>query len=189
MKLVILDRDGVINKDSVDFVKSTAEWVPLEGSIAAIARLSKAGFTVVVATNQSGLGRGYFSEAELQAMHEKMCRLVREAGGKIAAIYHCPHRPEDRCTCRKPAPGMLDAIACDFSLTSLAGYPMIGDSLRDLEAAQARDCNPILVRTGKGLATEVELKRHGDPLLAQVQVFDDLAAASTYLIEATHRRP
>lgn len=183
MKLVILDRDGVINQDSDDYIKSEEEWIPLPGSIEAIARLCRAGFKVAVATNQSGLGRGYFSIAELDAMHAKLRRLVAEAGGRIDSIHFCPHKPEDGCSCRKPKPELLDAISSELGV-GLEGTPLVGDSLRDLEAGLARGCTPILVRTGKGRATETKLAVLAPPL-KYAKVFDDLAAAADFLID-TH---
>lgn len=183
MKLIILDRDGVINEDSPDYVKSVAQWRPLPGSIQAIARLSRAGYQVVIATNQSGLGRGYFSRAELEAMHHKLTALVEEAGGQLAGIFHCPHTPEDGCDCRKPAPGLLDAIARHFRLDDLTGRPLVGDSLRDLEAGATRGCDLYLVRTGKGLASEGKIRAHEDPAVAGAAVFDNLAAVADALLD------
>ena len=183
MALVILDRDGVINEDSDAFVKSVDEWIPLPGSIEAIARLSRGGFAVAVATNQSGLGRGLFRQADLDAMHQRLHALVAAAGGHLAGIYHCPHKPDDGCDCRKPLPGLLDQLARDLNLP-LAGAVMVGDRLRDLEAGLARGCRPMLVRTGKGAATEAKLRATGDPLLQSLAVFDDLAACADHLLAA-----
>lgn len=152
MKLVILDRDGVINEDSDAYIKSVDEWVPLEGSLQAISRLNQAGFTIAVATNQSGLARGYFTEAELQSMHEKMAALLDAVGGHVDKVVYCPHGPDDTCDCRKPKPRLLYQIA-DHYQTSLSGVWMIGDSLRDLEAAVAAGAQPVLVKTGKGMRT------------------------------------
>ncbi len=182
MKLVILDRDGVINEDSPDYIKSAAEWHPLPGSIEAIARLSRAGYQVVVATNQSGLGRGYFPESELDAMHRKLKRLVREAGGSIAGIFHCPHTPDEGCSCRKPEPGLLDSIARRWKLDDLNGQILVGDSLRDLEAGATRHCELFLVRTGKGTASATKLADHGNPAVAAARVFPDLSALTDYLL-------
>lgn len=179
MKLVILDRDGVINEDSDAFIKSAEEFIPLPGSFAAIARLSQAGFTVVVATNQSGLGRGLFAPEALEAMHELLLRGVSQAGGRLGKIYHCPHRPDEGCTCRKPAAGMLDAIARDYDV-DLTGVPIVGDSLRDLQAGAAHGCIPILVRTGKGGRTEAEL---ASTAFKDALVVDDLAAATDWILE------
>ncbi len=177
--LVILDRDGVINRDSDAFVKSPAEWLPLPGSIDAIAALSGAGFTVTVASNQSGLARGLFDRAALRAMHGKLRRLVDAAGGRIDRIVVCPHGPEDGCSCRKPLPGLLLRLARHYG-TRLDGVPVIGDSTRDLEAALAAGAKPILVRTGNGGRTEASLPDR----LAGVAVYDDLAAAADALVRA-----
>ncbi len=184
MKLIILDRDGVINQDSDDYVKSAAEWLPLPGSIEAIAKLSKAGYTVVVATNQSGLSRGLFGIDELEAMHAKMCQLVEAAGGHIDGIFYCPHLPEDSCQCRKPASGLFEAIAQEFQ-TNLQGVPVIGDSLRDLVAGLALECKPILVRTGKGRASEHLLSDQANSHLENTAVFDDLAAVVAHQLETS----
>jgi D-glycero-D-manno-heptose 1,7-bisphosphate phosphatase len=178
--LIILDRDGVINQDSDAFIKSAEEWLPIPGSIEAIARFCHAGYTVAVATNQSGLGRGYFSQADLDAMHHKLSHLVGDAGGQIAGIYFCPHKPEDGCSCRKPLPGLLDQIRQDLGLADLQGVANVGDSIRDLQAAVARGCVPILVRTGKGRGSEATLQRY--PELANAKVFDDLSAVADFLL-------
>lgn len=175
--LVILDRDGVINHDSAAFIKSATEWRPIAGSVEAIAALTKAGFTLAVASNQSGIARGLFDQDALNAMHAKMLRLVHEAGGHISRIVTCPHGPDDACDCRKPKPGMLQQLARHFD-TPLTGVPVIGDALRDLEAAAAVGARPILVRTGKGRDTEAALPGR----FARVPVYDDLAAAARALI-------
>ena len=175
--LVILDRDGVINRDSAAFIKNEAEWQPIPGSIGAIAALSQAGFTLAVASNQSGIARGLFDQSALDRMHAKMLRLVHDAGGRISRIVICPHGPDDACDCRKPKPGMLVQLARHFD-TSLDGVPVIGDALRDLEAAAAVGARPILVRTGKGHDTEAALPDR----FAGVPVYDDLAAAARALI-------
>jgi D-glycero-D-manno-heptose 1,7-bisphosphate phosphatase len=150
--LVILDRDGVINYDSDAYIKTVDEWRPIPGSLEAIARLSQAGYTVAVATNQSGVSRGYYDLAELEAMHEKMQALLQALGGRVDFIAYCPHGPDEGCDCRKPLPGLLHQIAAHFNV-SLAGIPVVGDSLRDLESALAVGACPILVRTGKGERT------------------------------------
>lgn len=186
MKLVILDRDGVVNEDSPDYVKTVAEWRPLPGSIAAIARLSQAGYRVVIATNQSGLARGLFGLDELEAIHAKMVTLVEAAGGTIDGIFYCPHSPDAACDCRKPAPGLLDAIAREMGV-ELPGVPLIGDSLRDLQAGLARGCLPILVRTGKGHHTELKLAEQPQTALRNAPVFDDLAQASEFVLAQGHR--
>lgn len=176
MKLLILDRDGVINQDSDDYIKSVAEWLPLPGAVEAIAALSKAGWTIAVATNQSGLARGYFDLATLEAMHAELQRLVGERGGRVDAIHYCPHGPDDDCTCRKPLPGMIEAIGRQFD-ADLRGVWLVGDSLRDLEAGLAVGCQPVLVKTGKG---ERSLAK---PLPAGTLVFDDLAAVARHLLQ------
>ncbi|RFA30659.1 D-glycero-beta-D-manno-heptose-1,7-bisphosphate 7-phosphatase [Alkalilimnicola ehrlichii] len=174
-RLVVLDRDGVINADSDAYIKSPAEWVALPGSLEAIARLNRAGFRIVVFTNQSGIARGLFDEAMLSAMHEKLARELAAQGGKLSGIYVCPHGPKDNCHCRKPRTGLLEQISEDFACT-LEGVPIIGDSRRDLEAAEAVGGRPILVRTGKGLRT---LKDGGAP---PKEVYADLAEAAGRLV-------
>lgn len=176
MKLVILDRDGVINEDSDNFIKSVDEWVPLPGSLEAIARLKGAGFAVALATNQSGVARGLFSLAELKAMHGKLADLLGELGATVDAIEFCPHGPDEGCDCRKPLPGMYQRIAARFHV-DLAGVPVIGDSLRDLEAAKTVEAQPMLVKTGKGERT---IKAGGLP--EGTRIFDHLADAVDYLI-------
>ncbi|MNQ22670.1 D-glycero-beta-D-manno-heptose-1,7-bisphosphate 7-phosphatase [compost metagenome] len=175
MKLLILDRDGVINYDSDAYIKTLDEWIPLPGAVEAIARLSRAGWTVAVATNQSGLARGYYDQAALDAMHARLRQLVAEQGGELGLIVHCPHGPDDGCDCRKPKPGMLRQIAAHYR-TSLAGVWFVGDSGGDLKAALAVGCQPVLVKTGKGLLTLAQ------PLPADTLVFDDLAAVASQLI-------
>jgi len=177
-KLVILDRDGVINFDSDDFIKSVDEWIPLPGSLEAMARLTQAGWTVTVATNQSGLARGLYDEAALHAMHQKMRDLLATHGGRVDYLVYCPHGPNEASTCRKPLPGMYEEIAAHFAC-SLQGVPVIGDSLRDLQAAVAVDARPMLVRTGKGERT---LAAGGIP--QATPVFDDLAAAVNALLQS-----
>lgn len=188
-KLVILDRDGVINHDSDAFVKSADEFVLIDGSAAAIAFLNRQGFTVVVATNQSGLARGYFTTDDLEAMHDKLRAAVAAEGGEISAIFYCPHGPDDGCHCRKPLPGLIDLIEKEFGV-SAAGAPLVGDSLRDLQAGIARGCDPILVRTGKGEQTLKKLREQpalsaspGDDKLAAgvLPVFDNLHQAALYI--------
>lgn len=155
MKLIILDRDGVINYDSDQYIKSPAEWKPIPGSPEAIARLTQHGWRVVVATNQSGIGRGLFDMATLNAMHNKMHRIVNQAGGRIEAVFYCPDTDAAKSWCRKPNPGMYHAIAERYNLP-LTDVPAVGDSLRDLQAADAVGAQPILVMTGKGKKTRAE---------------------------------
>jgi len=178
-RLVVLDRDGVINRDSSDFVKSADEWLPLPGSIEAIALLSEAGFWVAIASNQSGLARGLFDASALDEMHDKLRSLVAVAGGRIDHIAICPHGPDDGCDCRKPKPGLLQQIGERFKI-SLTGVPFIGDSLQDLQAAQAVHARPILVRTGNGAKTVDSLPAE----LSSIEVYDDLSAAVAALLTA-----
>ena len=160
MRWVILDRDGVINHDSDAYIKSPEEWVPIAGSLEAIAALNRNGYRVVVVTNQAGIGRGLFDVATLDRIHAKMRKLVEEAGGHIEAIYHCPHPPEDGCHCRKPRTGMYEQFAKQFNV-DLDGIPAVGDSLKDMQAAQSIGAEAILVETGNGKKT---LKRNPELL-------------------------
>lgn len=176
MRLVILDRDGVINEDSDDYIRTPEEYIPIPGSLEAIARLKKAGYTVVVATNQSGIGRGYFDIDTLNAMHDKLNQLLAEVGGSVDGLFYCPHAPEDHCDCRKPAPGLYQQISQQFN-TELTGVPVIGDSLRDIEAAWVVGASPILVRTGKGSRTLATSEGLDD-----VPVYEDLAEAVDALL-------
>jgi len=153
MGLVILDRDGVINFDSPNYIKSPEEWRPLPGSIEAIALLSKAGYKVYIATNQAGLARGLFDLDRLNLMHEKLLGLVNEQGGKVAGIFYCPHHPDEHCHCRKPKIGLLEQISA-HARQSLNGVPFVGDSLKDVQAALTMGCKPILVETGNGRSTK-----------------------------------
>jgi D-glycero-D-manno-heptose 1,7-bisphosphate phosphatase len=176
MKLVILDRDGVINIDSDQFIKTPEEWKPIPGSLDAIARLNHAGYRVVIASNQSGIGRGLFDMAALNAINEKMYKALAQVGGRIDALFYCPHPAEANCTCRKPKPGMFEDVARRFNV-SLAGVPSIGDSLRDLQAAVAAGGTPILVLTGKGAKTQA-----AGGLPEQTEVYQDLAEAVRAII-------
>ncbi len=151
-RYILLDRDGVINQDSDAFIKTPEEWLPIEGSIDAIALFTKHEYKVIVLTNQSGIARGLFDEAMLEMIHAKMNALVAEKGGLITAIYFCPHGPDSQCACRKPKPGLFKSFAQDFN-ADLSGIPVIGDSLRDLQAGEAVGAEPILVKTGKGQST------------------------------------
>lgn len=170
--LIILDRDGVINYDSDDYIKSPAEWEPIPGSLAAIAKLCRAGHSVVVATNQSGLGRGYYNEETLRQIHYKMIQQLADVGGRVEGIFFCPHVPTDNCLCRKPKPGLLLQIA-DTLQVDLRQALLVGDSLRDIEAAQAVGCPAILVKTGKD---EAKLLVNDEAShLSRVPVFEDLA--------------
>ncbi len=178
MKLIILDRDGVLNEDSDDYVKSVDEWLPIPGSAEAVGRLCDAGYTIAVATNQSGLARGYFSLADLQAMHSKMISLAAEHNGRFAHIAFCPHGPDDHCDCRKPLPGLIHQIEQALDI-SAAGCWMVGDSIRDLEAGVAAGCRPALVRTGKGEKSIAKLAAAG---LSDAPVFDNLEAFADFVL-------
>lgn len=178
MSLIILDRDGVINHDSDDFIKSPAEWEPIDGSLEAIARLNYAGYRVVVITNQSGVARGLLSIETLNRIHSKMRRMAAQVGGKIEAVLFCPHAPDADCVCRKPEAGAFQELAQRLRL-DLTDVPAIGDAARDLTAAKAAGCRPILVRTGKGEATESEGVDN------DISIYDDLAAAADALLEAS----
>ncbi|MCB1671737.1 MAG: D-glycero-beta-D-manno-heptose 1,7-bisphosphate 7-phosphatase [Gammaproteobacteria bacterium] len=173
MKLVILDRDGVINQDSDDYIKSPEEWIPIERSLAAIAALSQAGFRVAVATNQSGIARGLFDSYTLARIHQKMCSLTERAGGVVDAVFYCPHGPDEGCHCRKPEPGLLEEISREFDVP-LQGVPFVGDSLKDLQVAKTSGCIPFLVLTGKGEQTRASCSEKD---LLGVQIVDDLHEA------------
>lgn len=175
--LVILDRDGVLNEESDDYIKSPDEWHPLPGSLEAVVSLNKAGYTVVVATNQSGVGRGYYTEDDLAAIHAKMAEALRVLGGQVDGIYYCPHHPDDDCLCRKPAPGMLLQIAQDFP-DDFASAIFVGDSLRDIQAAVTAGVQPVLVKTGYGTAQCESAVSLG------AIVFDDLAAVVSHLLSS-----
>lgn len=151
-KLIILDRDGVINADSAAFIKSPQEWQPIPGSLEAVARLNQAGYRVVVMTNQSGVARGLFTMANLNAIHQKMHAAAQQVGARFDAVFFCPHAGDDNCDCRKPRPGMYLGLAKRLE-TSLKGVPTVGDSLRDLQAGFVVGCVPYLVLTGKGETT------------------------------------
>jgi D-glycero-D-manno-heptose 1,7-bisphosphate phosphatase len=176
--LVIVDRDGVINEDSSGFIKSVAEWQPIQGSLEALAALHRAGWRVAVVTNQSGVGRGLYDEATLGEIHRHMRERVRAAGGELAGVYYCPHLPDDGCECRKPKPGLFRALERELGV-SVVDAPYIGDRMSDVEAAEAVGARPILVRTGTGAATERLLGSR------RVPVFDDLAAAACSLVDET----
>ena len=175
-KLIVLDRDGVINHDSDQFIKSPDEWRPIPGSLEAVARLNHAGFRVVVATNQSGVGRGLLDIGTLNAIHEKLHRALAQVGGRLDAIFYCPHTGDSHCECRKPRPGMLEEIGRRFNV-DMTGVPCVGDSERDLVAAQAVGAQPMLVLTGKG---ETTLRQGKFP--KNTVIFPDLAFAASALL-------
>ena len=179
MKLVILDRDGTINSDSEEFVKTADEWVPLPGALEAMARLTHAGWHVVIASNQSGLGRGLFDVAALNAMHAKMHKLLTAQGGRIDAVFYCPHSPEESCSCRKPLPGLFEQIGARFGV-ALKGVPTAGDSVRDLQAGAAAGCEPHLVLTGKSASYRGGGQPEGLP--AGTHVHQDLPAFVEFIL-------
>ncbi len=176
MKFVVLDRDGTINHDSDQYIKSPAEWKPIEGSLEAIARLTQAGYRIVVATNQSGIARGLFDTATLISIHDTMHHAVAKHGGRIDAVFFCPHAANSECECRKPKAGMLREIARRFNV-SLEGVHAVGDALRDVQAAAAAGARPVLVLTGKGKET-----RAAGGLPQGTAVFPDLAAFAAHLV-------
>ncbi len=169
--IVILDRDGVINHDSPDFIKSPDEWIPINGSMEAIALFTQHGYQVYVATNQSGVGRGIINEDLLGEIHQKMLSMIQDAGGALAGIVYCPHHPNKNCQCRKPRPGLLHRIE-RMSGVAITGQPFVGDSPRDIQTAQAVNCEPVLVLTGNGQSTHI---RHPD-----IPAFKDLLTYAEY---------
>jgi D-glycero-D-manno-heptose 1,7-bisphosphate phosphatase len=180
LKLVILERDGVINASDGEIIRSPSDWHPIEGSLEAIARLSRLGFTVVIATNQQGLASGELDLDDLEAIHFKLTDMVETRGGSIAAIFYCPHDAADNCSCHKPKTGLIDAIEVEFDLCA-ENMPYVGDKLIDLSTALAKQCHPILVTTGQGSNTLQQLLDKPIEGLEQVPVFADLAAAADYI--------
>lgn len=176
MKLIILDQAGVINQSSDTFIKSPEEWIAIPGSLDAIAQLTHAGYRVIVATNQSGIGRGLLDMATYNAINDKMYKAVNQAGGRIDAIFFCPHTAADNCTCRKPATGLFDEIMQRYGV-NLKNVPAVGDSLKDMQTAVAVGALPILVLTGNG-----EVTRNAQDLPEQTQVYTDLAALVNVLV-------
>ena len=188
MPLLILDRDGVINQDSDHYIRSVKEWLPIPGSIEAIADLSRAGFRIAIATNQSGLGRAYFDLDDLEAIHAKLTLLVEQQGGEIAGIFYCPHLPDAGCGCRKPATGLLESIELELGCSAKNAF-FIGDSLKDLQAARAFGCQAVLVKTGKGMDTLARLQS-ADPGIdrpLEIPVYADLAEAGRQILSATEQ--
>ena len=179
MKLIILDRDGVINEDSDDYIKSPDEWTPIPGSLDAIARLNHAGYSVAVASNQSGISRGYFDLEALAAMTVKMNEMLSTFGGRIDAVVYCPHGPKEGCDCRKPRPGMLIEIGNRFKV-SLKNVMFVGDNINDIKAAKAAGVIPVLVKTGKGEKTAAMLAENN---FDDVAVYDDLAELVNTILE------
>ena len=186
MGLLILDRDGVINADSDNYIRSLEDWEPIPGSIAAIAKFSRAGYDVAIATNQSGLGRGYFSLEHMQSIHDLLHHLVGQEGGRIAGIYYCPHLPNAGCNCRKPATGMLEQMERELELSAKNAF-FVGDSLKDLQAAQAYGCRPVLVETGKGMKTlrTLQSDNPGIERPLDIPVYADLSTACEAILATT----
>ncbi len=178
-KIVILDRDGVINFDSDDHIKSPEEWVPIPQSLQAIAKLNQAGFTVFITSNQSGIARGLFNLSTLEKTHQKMHDALLKEGGKVDKIYFCPHGPDDHCSCRKPLPGMLKQLESDYGIQLKSAY-VVGDSFRDIEAGLSVGAKTILVKTGNG---EKTLLKHADELKNTV-ITDNLMAAVEYILRS-----
>ena len=176
LRLIVLDRDGVINHDSEQFIKSPDEWRAIPGSLEAIARLNQAGYRVVIATNQSGIGRGLFGMTTLTAIHDKMFKALLQVGGRIDAVFYCPHAADSNCDCRKPKPGMFTEIGSRFGV-DLHGVPVVGDGLRDLQAAHSVGARPMLVLTGKGEQTNA-----AGGLPSDTSVYPDLAFAVSALL-------
>jgi len=176
MPFIILDRDGVINYDSDKYIKSPDEWLPIPGSLAAIAQLNRAGFTVFVATNQSGVARGHYDLETLHAIHEKFLSELKKSGGEIKEIFYCPHHPRENCTCRKPQPGLIQQIQEKYAV-DLAQTFFIGDSYTDMQVAKTMGCKPLLVLTGNGQQTLVEY-----PECESIPYFADLAQAVEYVL-------
>lgn len=182
MKLVILDRDGVLNQDSANFIKNPNEWIPIPGSLEAVALLNQSGFRIAVATNQSGISRGLFDMATLNSIHDKMHRGLAQVGGRMDAVFYCPHAADDHCDCRKPKSGMIKDIGKRFSV-ELNEVPAVGDSLRDLQAFADAGCQPILVRTGKGEETLAAAEKSTDKALPpNTWICKDLGEAAQRII-------
>jgi len=182
MKIVILDRDGVINQDSIDYIKKPSEWIPIDGSIQAIADLCAAGFKIVIATNQSGLARNLFSLDDLNCIHQKLIEFVESANGKIHGIFYCPHLPNEHCNCRKPKTGLLEQIEKKFQC-SLQSSPFVGDSVKDVQAALTHGCKAMLVRTGNGERALLELKNLE---VVDFEAFSDLTEAAKSIISSKY---
>lgn len=182
MKAIILDRDGVINQDSPEFIKSPDEWIPLKGSIEAIAKLKRAGYAIFIITNQSGVARKLFTVGTLTRIHQKMIKAVSHQGGEIDAILYCPHGPDDGCKCRKPQPGLFLELAERLNL-SLTDIPAVGDSIRDLYAAKAAGAKPILVKTGNGQKSANIIAKGEHDELSDIESYKNLADYVEHLLK------
>lgn len=187
LKLVILGRDGILNVFRTDHVKAPYEWIPIEGALEAVARLNQDGWHVVVATNQSGIGRGLVDMSSLNAIHQHMMQLLLAKGGRLDAVFICPHVPEDGCTCRKPLPGLMQQVAERYGLTGLAGVPMVCDTARDLQAAHAAGCEPHLVRTGRAASLSAADLATWQAGIPGVRVHDSLADFAHFVLHRDHQ--
>ncbi len=185
VKLVILGRDGILNEYREDHVKSPEEWTAVPGALEAVSRLNHAGWHAVVATNQAGIGRGMIDMASVNAVHAEMNRCLTEQGARIDAVFFCPHTPEEQCECRKPLPGMMREIGARYGI-DLAEVPMVGDTLRDLQAAQAAGCEPHLVLTGRAAALDEATIRRYVEQVPRTLVHHDLAALAEFLLRRDH---
>jgi D-glycero-D-manno-heptose 1,7-bisphosphate phosphatase len=185
VKLVILGRDGILNEYRDDHVKAPNEWHPIDGALEAVARLNHAGWHTVVATNQSGIGRGMIDMASVNAVHAHMNRELMSVGGRVDAVFFCPHTPEDQCDCRKPLPGLMKEIGKRYGI-DLRLVPMVADTLRDLQAAQAAGCEPHLVRSGRAAGLSEEQLAHIEAHVPEVVVHDDLAGFAEYMLRRDH---
>jgi D-glycero-D-manno-heptose 1,7-bisphosphate phosphatase len=185
-KLVILGRDGILNVFRDDHVKAPQEWIPIEGALEAVARLNQAGWHAVIATNQSGIGRGLVDMRSLNEIHQHMMKLLAEKGGRIDAVFICPHTPEDQCACRKPLPGLMRIVAERYGLDDLAAVPMVCDTARDLQAAQAAGCEPHVVRTGRAAKLSDAEVAQAAAGIERVQVHASLAAFAEFILHREH---
>jgi D-glycero-D-manno-heptose 1,7-bisphosphate phosphatase len=185
-KLVILGRDGILNVFRDDHVKAPQEWIPIEGALEAVARLNQAGWHAVIATNQSGIGRGLVDMHSLNAIHQHMMKLLAEKGGRIDAVFICPHTPEDQCACRKPLPGLMRIVAERYGIDDLAAVPMVCDTARDLQAAQAAGCEPHVVRTGRAAKLNDAEVAQAIAGIERVQVHASLAAFADFVLHREH---
>ena len=182
-KWILLDRDGVINQDSPNYIRTPEQWQPISGSLEAITKLTLANISIAVITNQSGVGRGLYSIDELNKINKKMIKQVSLLGGKINDIFFCPHTPEKNCLCRKPEPGLIHQFAKKYQIDLKSeNLFFVGDALRDLQAAVAAHCCPILVKTGNGQKTS-QLEH---PVLHNTPVFSHLADFVNHLLDEKH---
>jgi D-glycero-D-manno-heptose 1,7-bisphosphate phosphatase len=185
VKLIILGRDGTLNEYRDDHVKAPEEWVPVPGALEALARLNHAGWHAVVATNQAGIGRGMIDMASINAVHQRMIKLAQGAGARIDAVFFCPHTPEEHCDCRKPMPGMMREIGSRFGV-DLRHVPLVSDTLRDMQAAQAAGCEPHLVQSGRARKLDATQLQHVVAQVPGMHVHRDLGALADFLLQRDH---